>query len=248
MLSDEEQKTQVTFSSLLPAARMATNFKIPLREMKRLIELAYYQEAKRRQMKMKDIKGLLNISMSKVGLLSKHLKEHFAKPEAEFGLPRMIMKLLWASPLSQVRIAQALEGFEADEIADTLAQLVEQKRIQKIQGRTTILYKLGEPQYRLVQDPWMARIDALNNLTLSVVQAVEARFFKQDQRAFARTLSFRVRPQDAPRLKALYEEHIFKLICELDELATQEEDGSVPMQLSVLWAPDAEWEDGQDGG
>lgn len=242
-LSEEEYRTRVIFAMLLPAARLMVRFKTPLREIKNLVELAAYREARRRGLKMKEIRQQLSISMSKVGLLSKSLKEHFAAPEREHELPRRILTLLWAGPLSESRLCQALEGsHEAQEVVQALALMLEDKRLQLTQERTP-RYCLGEPRYRLVQEPWMARVDALGDLMLSVARTVEARFFEEDPRAMARTLSFRARPEDLHRLQKLYEEEIFPLICELDEAVDPAQD-SVPLRLSVLWSP----QDLQDEG
>ena len=62
------------------------------------------------------------------------------------------------------------------------------------------------------------------------------RFFEEDERAFARSLQFRVRPQDMPRLKALYEEHVWKTLSELDEAARHDPE-AIPMGTTLCWAP-----------
>jgi hypothetical protein len=238
-LSQEEYKARVLFAMLAPAARLAVRFRTSLREMKHLIELSIYREARRRGLKMKEVQALLSISMSKVGLLSKDLKEHFAAPDQAHGLPRRLLSLLWAGPLSEARLLQALEGqHEASDILAALAQMVADKRLSLTQERTP-RYQLGEPQYRLVQEPWMARVDALGDLMEVVVRTVEARFFEGDERAMARSLNFRVKPEDLPRLKQLYEEQIFPLICEMDA-AVSPEAASIPLSFSILWTPQAE--------
>ena len=233
---NEQETTRVLFSSLLPAARMATDVLTPLKEMKRLVELAYYREAKRRKLKMKEIRSLLSVSMSKVGLLSRQLKEHFAQPEANHEIPRRIMALLWAGPLSEKRIAQVLYDLEPEEVSAGIQQLVSQSKIVEEPGRTVSQYRLAKGQYRLVEDGWMAKIDALNNLLGSVSGAIKARFFNDDNRAFARTVGFRARPEDLGRLREAYGQ-LFELICELDE-AVDGEETSVPISFSFLFAPD----------
>lgn len=239
-MTTEELRTRVIFSLLSPAARMAIQSMFSLKNMKQLIELALYREARRQRLKMKEIGHHLAISMSKVGLLSKQLKAHFAQPESEHGLPRKILALLWAGPMSRQKITQALEEHEDAEVDAALTALLKDKRITEDPGPTITRYKLGAPQHRLVQEPWMAKIDALDDLMGVVVRTVEGRFFRGDPRAFARTLQFRVRPEDIPRLQAHYEA-LFALVCELDEAAVEceaEPSSAIPLKLSLLWSPE----------
>ncbi len=227
---------RLTFAALRPAARLAVRGGFALRDIKKYMELAYYQEARRRGLKMKEISDLMSISMAKVGQLSKELKEHFLEPELEHGIARQILSLLWASPLSHARIAQALPEFDTHEVEKALAQLVEQGRVRTIAGRTDT-FGLADARQRLDTAPWMAKVDGLNTLLESTSQAVRARFFDEDERAMVRNVAFRVRPQDVDRLKRHYEEHLFPLICDLDDAGVAD-DESIPIRLSILWAPD----------
>lgn len=228
---------RLTFAALRPAARIAVDAGFALRDMKKFMELAYYQEAKRRGLKMKEVRALMSVSMAKVGLLSKDLKEHFLQAEQEHGIARQILSLLWATPLSQARIVQAMGEFEPDEIADALEQLEEQGRVRRTNGGATEIFELAAAQHRLATDPWMAKVDGLNTLLDSVSRAVRARFFDDDGRAMVRNVAFRVRVEDLDRLKQHYEEQLFPLICELDDAVEGDAD-SVPIRLSILWAPD----------
>ena len=51
-----------------------------------------------------------------------------------------------------------------------------------------------------------------------------------------RTLSFRVRPEKLPKLLEMYEQHVFPLVCALDEDA-QSDDESIPMSMAIHWVP-----------
>lgn len=225
---------QIIYALMRPAARTALHAGVALKDMKRFVELAYYQEARRRGLKMREITETMDISMSKVGALSKQLKEHFREAELEHGLKRQILALLWAMPLSAIKIAQALPEFDDAEIIEALDQLVTEGSLSLNQGRTET-YELVQRAYRLSTDLWMARVDGLNTLLDHVLRVVEARFFEQDPRAAVRNLRFRVSPDQLQRLQDFYEQQLFPLIIELDEHANASED-SIPIQLSYLWS------------
>lgn len=98
---------------------------------------------------------------------------------------------------------------------------------------------LDTHRHRLVKEPWMARIDALAHLMRAVGQVTEARFKRGDDRAFARTLGFRMRPDDAARLQAAYETHVFPLIVEIDAQANEDPDGA-QSNFVFFFAPDVD--------
>jgi len=237
-LTDSNLPTRVVFAALRPAVRLANTFGVSLKDVKRFAELAYYQDAKRRGMKMREMSEALGISMSKVGLLSKQLKEHFLEPELEHGVARQILTLLWAAPLTEIRLAQALPDFDGSAVEHALNDLVTEGRVRRVSGRTDT-FELTSGSQRLDNTPWMARIDGLNTLLDSVTQTVESRFERNDTRAFVRNLAFRVRPQDLPRLQEHYEKNLFPLVVELDEAVEQDAD-SVPIRLSIFWSPTEE--------
>ena len=227
---------RITYALLRPAARQALRGGVALRELKHKVELAYYHEARRRGLKMREISEQLAISMSKVGALSKQLKDHFRQPELEHGLQRQILSLLWAVPLTESRIAGALPEFEPEEVSAALAALVEHGGLEVITGRTD-RYRLTAQAYRMTTDPWLARLDGLNTLLEHVELAVQTRLVEGDPRAMVRNVYFNARPEDLGRLQQLYEEQLFPLIIALDAQA-QDDPQAVPIRLSVLWAPD----------
>ena len=227
---------RILYALLRPAARVAMRAEVAVRDVKKLAELAYYHEARREGLKMREMSEVLDISMSKVGALSKQLKEHFREPETEHGMDRQILALLWAMPLTATRIAQALPEFDEDEITDRLAKMVEGGNLESIPGRTE-RFKLTGKAYRLDIDPVMAKLDGLNTLLHHVDRAIETRLVRGDARAMVRNLYFNAREEDLERLQKFYEEQLFPLICELDEAAQEQED-VLPVRLSILWAPD----------
>jgi hypothetical protein len=236
-ISQQESRRRIAFAVLAPFARVAVNWRLPLREAKQLIELAYYAEARRRGYKLREVSELLSVSMSKLGLLSRDLKEIFDEGTTGQTTARRVLSVLGAGPLSEAKLLSVLDDVEAESVKSVLGDMVEQLLLEIVPGRTP-LYRLAAAQYRLVQEPWMARYDALNHLMTALGQTIDARFERGDGAAMARTLSFKIRPEDQPRLAELYEKQFVPLILELDRQAEAAGDAGVAMNVAVMWAPD----------
>ena len=230
-----ELERRVIYSMMIPGTRLARAFGVPLKEVGEWVELGYLKELLDGGFKLKDAAELLKVSVRKVSMLSSRLRENFFLPELEHELPARIEFMLWAEPLSKKRIKQYLSAIKEEAIDDAIDLLVEQGRIHEIDGRTTT-YEVVTSEQRLVRDDLMARIDALNTLLGNVTDAVFGRFFQKDEKAFARSLQFRVRAEDLPRLKALYEEHVWRELSALDEDA-RDDPNAIPMGATLCWAP-----------
>ena len=234
-ISNEELSERVLYALLGPAARISRVFAFPLGVVRERLEMAYFHETKRQNMKMKDVAELMDVSMSKVALLSRALKANFAQPE-EIELTRRIEFMLWAEPLSSAKIKQVLTDVTAKQVNDALRELLDDQRVRKVKRDQTVVYALQIDVDRRGWDSWLARIDGLNNVLKNVTDAIYARFFTDEQAAFARTLTFRIRRQDLDQLKQFYESEFFELIQQLDAAADDGED-VVPINLSLFWAP-----------
>jgi hypothetical protein len=237
-ISQQESRSRIAFAVLAPFARVAVNWRLPLREAKQLIELAYYAEARRRGYKLREVSELLSVSMSKLGLLSRDLKEIFDEGTTGQTTARRVLSVLGAGPLSEAKLLSVLDDVEAESVKSVLGDMVEQL-LEIVPGRTP-LYRLAAAQYRLVQEPWMARYDALNHLMTALGQTIDARFERGDGAAMARTLSFKIRPEDHARLAELYERQLMPLIVELDQAAVAAGDAGVAMNVAIMWAPDSD--------
>ncbi len=208
---------------------------VPLKDIVGWVELAYFHELKNAGFTQRDSASLFDVSTRKVAQLAARLKQNFFKPERDEELPRRIEFMLWAGPESEGRIFQSLDGHSKEEVRHALELLVAQERVLRVEGRTTY-YEVPKSEFRLYQDNWMAKIDGLNNHLFSVVDSVFGRIFRGDERAFARTLNFRIRREDLDELRKLYEEVIFQRLRDLD--AAAKDGDSVEMGLSINWAPD----------
>lgn len=232
----EELRGRVVFSMLRPAILLSRAFELPLRDVRKWFELAYFRELRRQGLSVRQASDALDVSVRKVAELSAELKRNFFDPERVEGLPRRIEFMLTNGPMTEGRIRQALSEHPEAEVDAALAQLVEQLRIARIPGRTPV-YTVASRETRLVRPGWRARIDGLNQLVSTVTSVVWGRFFRQDAAAFARTLQLRVRQRDLQKLNELYELHIWPALRELDAAAADDDD-AIPLSVSVLWGPD----------
>lgn len=240
---DEEQLANLVFAALLPAARLGVARELPVRRLKQLAELASFRELKRRRWSLKEIAERLSVSVAKAAQLSRQLKVHFSQPDADYGATRRLLMLLRAGPDTEAHLVGALDDLEPEVVRAALRQLMDDGLVEIVAGRTS-RYRICKETYRQVRQPWIARVDALTNLMASVADAIRARFFESDDRAFARTVGFQVRDSDLPKLVRFYEEQLFPLISELDDAASEADDG-VAVSLSILWAPEQGPDDGQ---
>ena len=236
-IEPQELRERLLYALMEPAGRLARVFRTPLSPFRDYAEMAYYHETRRRDLKMKDVADLMDVSMSKVALMSRALKENFLRDESAASLPRRIEFMLWAEPLTLAKIKQVLTDADAREVNDAVRALVEEGRVSKERRDAHTVYSLQISTDRRVWDSWLARIDGLQNAMRNVADAVYARFFiPGDETAFARTLTFRVRPDDIAILRELYEKNLFELVKQLDEAAESDPENSVPISLSMFWA------------
>ena len=200
-ITQEELRERVIYALLAPALRFARHFAVPLSEIRDAVEMAYFHETKRSRLKMKEAAAIMQVSVPKVALLSKALKNIFLRPETEAELPRRIELMLWSGPLTLAKIKQVLPMVSNDEINRTVKTLIDEGRIARQgEGPGPAQFALQIDTDRRVWDTWVARVDGLQNALQNVGDAVFARFFAHDTAAFARTLTFHVNRDDLDKL------------------------------------------------
>lgn len=235
-ISEAELRNRVIYALMLPAVRVANHFEIPLKEMKRWVETAYYDEVHSDEMTVREAADRLDVSTSKISLLSRQLKENFLRPELEDRIERRIEFMLWAEPLSLARIQQVLTDVSDADVEQAVETLLEDDRVRVDDSGRTTTYRLNIEASRRTWDSWLTRIDGLENALSNLADAVFGRFFRDEDRALARTLTFRI-PRDAhEELRKFYEERLFPFVEDLDERADADDD-PLPMSLSMVWAP-----------
>ncbi len=236
-ISQDELQERVIYAMFGPVSRLARAFRAPLQEIRDAAEVAYFHETRRNDMKMREVAELMQVSMSKVALLSRGLKENFLRPEVEEELERRIEFMLWSEPLSLAKMQQVLTDVAGRDVKRAVRKLKSEGRIEKVEAENTWVYQLQIETDRRSWETWIARIDGLQNALRNVGDAVFARFISGDPAAFARTLQFRVRRDKLHRLEEAYEE-LFRLVVELDQEAAEAPEEEVEeLGLSMFWAP-----------
>ncbi len=224
---------RVLLTMLTPATRLARVFDVPVAELSEWVRLASFHEMRSRGLTVQQAATRLGVSAPTAARLSRQLKLFLAEA-GEYELGKRIAFVLWTHPLSRPRLVQALSPIPAEEIDAALVQLVAEGRVHVEPGRTPI-YSVARGEHRIVASGWQARIGALHSLLANVTDAVEQRFFRDSKRAFARTLTLRMRAEDAAELERFYEKTFWPFLRELEERA-KDADEVETKRLSLVWA------------
>lgn len=234
-IEQDELVRRVVYSLLMPAARLAKRFRLPLKEVTGWLQLAYFQEVRSSGLTLREASELLDVGMRKASELSKELKDNFFDPEREHGLPRRVEFMVWGEPLSRARIHQLLRDDSPDEVDRAIARLLSERRIAELPDRPDVFSASGT-QARLYAPQWMAQIDGVNNFLASTLSATYNRVFRKNPSSLLRTLNFRMRPDDIDELHNFYEQQLFPFLAELEGRSSDADD-AVVMDLSICWAP-----------
>lgn len=230
-----EYQDRILYSMLLPATRLARILNIPLKQLGDWLQVAYFHELKKLDFKLHEIADHLAVSPRKAAMLSRRLKENFIDPERHAALPRRIEFMLWAGPLSRARIKQILPAADAEDVDSAVDQLLAESRILERKQARNVVYEVSQDNSRLVSGDWRARLDALDNLLGTVVKVVYERFFRSNSDAFARTITFRIHPDDTDTLAEIYDD-VWTRINQLEERAKTVED-AMTVAISICWTP-----------
>lgn len=231
-----ELRERVTYELLRAAAGLGVAVDLSLGDLRRLLQMAGFHVLRSAGYRVEEIAERLGISRRKAAQLSIQLKRNFLAASTEHTLPRKVEFVLWASPQSRARLGQALPAATSDELDEAIARLLEEGRVEERPGRVTT-YARVRPKMRLVRDELLARIDGLGNLAANAADAIHARFFGDEERSFARTVSLHVRPEDFDELRRLYEDVLWPRLVALDEAAAETGADSAAVDLSIQWAP-----------
>lgn len=245
---------QVLGALLRPAATIAKGLGLPLKTVGEAAELAYFRSVRQGHKTQAEVSQALDVSVRTVANLSRQMKRELLSRDAvvSLELTRKVEFLLWSEPLSELRIAQALPDVGPGDVTRALRTLIDEGRIKRGGGRTPV-YEAIRSATRLVdRKGWLSRLDGLHSLLETVANTVAARFLQPDDGAapnsdlqspdssdapaLARNLQLRVRPQDLPKLRELYENQIFPTLVALDAEANDDPEAQ-PMAVAYLYCP-----------
>lgn len=248
-IQTEEFIERLIYSLCAPIVRLGRAGGLSLKDVERLLRIAYFRTLKEEGLSNKDIAQVMQVSSATVARLASETRENFLRPDREHRLPVRIAFMLWAEPMSRAKIAQVLGGEVTDEALDSaLEEMVEQDRVALREDR----YVLVKPADRLVRPDWVSRIGALNILLDNLSEVVHERFLYReqvedaDERGFARTLIFNIAREDRHKLKTLYELVVWPALVALDGQAKKKKERGDEVsnaKLTYFWAVSQENED-----
>ena len=233
-LPRQELQQRVLYALLVPAVRLAHVFGVSLKDLRGLVDTAYFQELRSAGLTHQQISKALGVSKRTAVSLSRQAREQFVGPAVHHNLPRRIEFMLGAEPMGEGRIHQLLPGVEPEDIRQALEELRAQGRVREIKGRT-LKFAPAASVRSLPRDTWIARIGGLNSFTENLTNAVFGRFFRDEPRTFARTLTFHGGPQVFKEMTRIYQE---AFLPGLQGLHYEEHaEDAQAAQVSLCWAP-----------
>jgi hypothetical protein len=237
-LTHHELVRRVVHALLGPAVRMGVAHGVPLKELARLLESAHFAHVRQQSATLRDTARKLGISERSAERLSQQAREAFVLPELKHHLPRRIEFILAAAPMSVARLQQVLSDVSESEVQEAVDELKRQGRVTE-SGDRTVTYTTTSGVRSLPRDGWIARVGGLTSFAENLANAAWGRFFANDPRSFARTLSFRLTPAQLAELNRWYSEVMLPQIVAWNEAAEAagDNDDVQPMQLSLCWAP-----------
>ncbi len=226
---------RVIYSLMKPIVKLAAANQIEMSELGPWLQVAYFHALKEQGFKMRQMSSVMGLSMRKIAMLSKKLKQNFLRPEEEVELPRQIEFMLWAEPLSSARLTQGLPDASEEAVLNAIEILLAEDRIKVVSGRVP-LYSISSTKRRIVGREWKGKIDGLNHVMNTVYNATYGKLLKDDERAFARTLQMHICEDDVEKLTTFYSETVFPFLVQLDADAAKST-SPIPFDVSLLWAP-----------
>lgn len=242
----KELQSRVVYALVQPAVRLAEAFELPIADLMTKAQTAYFHHLRDRGWTLRRIASQLGVSERTAKRLAKQLREHFLDTERRYDLPVRIELMLWAVPMSRVKVKQVLSAVKAGAIDAAVDRLIQDGRVEEEPGRTALL-KVKRGVNDLVRDTWLTRIGGLNSFLGNLSDAVFGRFFRNEPKAFARTMSFLVAKEDVAELDKLFSDVLVPAVQRLDDRAKTADDREA-FRMSVCWAPYDYLNDARDDG
>lgn len=247
-MANDALRRGTLYALCTPLVRIAYRFGLPLKALRGLVELAYFEEHQRRGHTFKETAERLDVSTRKVTQLSQASKALLVDAEQPADLPRKLELMIWSRPMSDRRLSQVLgRAHTAEEIAAALAVLVERRAIELDDEAGVFRPVAGaERGDAAASDDLLGRLDGLQGFIDGVTDLIEARVLGQGApeadadatgMSFARTHDFSVLPEDVHYLGQVH--GLFRLIRDQLEARAARDDRGRQRALSfaMMWSP-----------
>ncbi|MEZ4458149.1 MAG: hypothetical protein R3E66_00185 [bacterium] len=232
--SEQLVHRRIMFSMLRPPAMIAARFGFPLKELTNFIRLSYFRELRESGATLAEAAELIEVSTRTMKRLNAELRSDFFLPEVEHTLARRIEFMVWAEAKTLARIGQLLPGVPREDLETAIEALKAEGRVSEEHDGRQVRFRASHLVSRLVDEGFARRIGALNSLMQNVAETVIARFIEPKDVSFARTLNFRIRPEDHDELRTAYDA-LLQTMLKL-EARVEDQASSVPIRMSVLWS------------
>lgn len=150
------------FAIARPFVRLAADHQLSLADLKRIAEIAYYAELRRRDLTVRESCDLLDVSPSKAALIAQSLRS-FVVPDAldpEHLDEDTLAALLWHEPLSLAKLCQILPGARYSTLRSLLDALLDAERIAP-EPRVDAVYRVVLDPANDPEDRWIERLEQL---------------------------------------------------------------------------------------
>ncbi len=246
VLTEEERERRALFALMRPVATAAFDLRAPLAWVKGAILTATFAAGRSRGVGLREVGEVLDVSISKVALLSKDFKQGLFGSDEEQALELHIERMLSAEPLTLARLNQVLPETSISDIEEALDRLEANGRISCEGEGDFALYHLDIDASRSDWDQLLGGSDALGGALDVVAAGVLARTGVRPNapgdEAKAGASSARVRlPKEA--LGELSEwsknpadpDGIRALADAIERAKTMDEDACVEVDLATFW-------------
>ena len=175
VLTKEERERRALFALMRPVASAAFELRAPLDWLKGAIQTATFAAGRSRGAGLREVGEALDVSISKVALLSRDFKQGmFGSDEGE-ALELHIERMLSAEPLTLARLNQVLPETSISDIEDALDRLEAHGRISCEGEGDFALYHLDLDEGRSEWDRLLSGIGGLRDALDVVAAGVLAR-------------------------------------------------------------------------
>jgi len=222
-------KHRVVFSLLRASARVGLRLGLPVKQMRELMNLAYFREAREEQdLKLDEIAHLFDTSLRTVSSQHRRFRADFFAPEDAVALRRAIAALVNHAPATRPRLIAAFPETPQRAMDAALADLIEGGTVSLDEGR----YRRNPDAHSFIDPKDLhSRIDGLNRQMDVLAATVWCRFVTargegEPDPGGARTLVFRSTDDDFAQLVADLESWLTERAIASDAACSEEDPGT----------------------